>query len=96
MTRWRALIALLAVCAAAAPVRAHENTIVHRGLAYWSVDILSSNFYSPYRTEIGNGAEQEDVPATRSLGHFYNPETDSAPWFDCRWIPGSRRTSFTS
>ncbi len=81
MTRWRALIALLAVCAAAAPVRAHENTIVHRGLAYWSVDILGSNFYSPYRTEIGNGAEQEDVPATRSLGHFYNPQTNSAPWF---------------
>jgi len=65
----------------AAPVRAHENTIVHRGLAYWSVDILNSAFYGPYRTEIGNGAEQEDVPATRSLGHFYNPETDSAPWF---------------
>ena len=34
-----------------------------------------------YRTEIGNGTEQEDVPATRSLGHFYNPETNSAPWF---------------
>ena len=76
------LLALLALCAVAAPVCAHENTIVHRGLGHWSVDILGSPFYtSTFRTEIGNGCEQEDVPATRSLGHFYNPETDSAPWF---------------
>ena len=78
--RW-AIVALLALCAAA-PLRAHENVVVHRGLAHWSVDILANPFYTnAYRTEIGNGTEQEDVPATRSLGHFYNPETDSAPWF---------------
>lgn len=76
-----ALLALLAWGACAAPARAHENTVVHRGLAYWSVDILANPFYGGYRTEVGDGAEQEDVPATRSLGHFYNPETDSAPWF---------------
>jgi hypothetical protein len=50
-------------------------------MAYWSVDILGNPFYSGYRSEVGNGSEQEDVPATRSLGHFYNPQTDSAPWF---------------
>jgi hypothetical protein len=55
---------------------------VHRGIAHWSVDILGNPFYTPtYRTEVGNGSDNEDVPATRSLGHFYNPETDSAPWF---------------
>jgi hypothetical protein len=64
------------------PANAHENTVVHRGLAHWSVDVLSNPFYTPtYRTEVGNGSDNEDVPATRSLGHFYNPETDSAPWF---------------
>lgn len=78
---WTPLLALLASCAGVAPARAHENTVVHRGLAYWSVDILANPFYSGYRTEVGDGSEQEDVPATRSLGHFYNPETDSAPWF---------------
>lgn len=79
--RFTILLALLAVVAAA-PARAHENTIVHRGMGHWSVDVLGNPFYtSAYRTEIGNGCEQEDVPATRSLGHFYNPATDSAPWF---------------
>lgn len=77
---WVAAIALL--IAPLAPARAHENTVVHRGLAFWSVDILGNPLYtSTYRTEIGNGTEQEDVPATRSLGHFYNPQTNSAPWF---------------
>ena len=79
--RWLPFAALLAWCAVAAPVRAHENTVVHRGLAYWSVDIIANPFYAGYRTEVGDGAELEDVPATRSLGHFYNPQTDSAPWF---------------
>lgn len=70
------------IVAAASPAGAHENTVVHRGLAHWSVDILGNPFYTPtFRTEVGNGSEQEDVPATRSLGHFYNPETDSAPSF---------------
>jgi hypothetical protein len=75
------LVAALVVVAAA-PLSAHENTVVHRGLAHWSVDILANPFYTPtFRTEVGNGSDQEDVPATRSLGHFYNPETDSAPSF---------------
>jgi len=77
----RSALALFATLLCNAPARAHENTIVHRGLAYWSVDILGNPFFTPYRTEVGNGAEQEDVPATRSLGHFYNPQTDAAPWF---------------
>lgn len=82
MRRRLAFLALLAGVLVAAPLQAHENTVVHRGLAHWSVDILGNPFYtSTYRTEIGNGAEQEDVPFTRSLGHFYNPQTDSAPWF---------------
>ncbi|MDX2168779.1 MAG: hypothetical protein SF182_17030 [Deltaproteobacteria bacterium] len=76
---WAAIALLVAPFSAA---RAHENSIVHRGLAHWSVDILGNPLYTAtYRAEVGNGAEQEDVPATRSLGHFYNPETDSAPWF---------------
>lgn len=74
--------ALLGALVAALPVAAHENSVVHRGMGHWSVDILGNPFYTPaFRTEIGNGSEQEDVPATRSLGHFYNPETNSAPWF---------------
>jgi hypothetical protein len=74
--------AVLAVLCLAGPAGAHENTIVHRGMGHWAVDILGNSFYtSAFRTEIGNGCEQEDVPATRSLGHFYNPQTDSAPWF---------------
>jgi hypothetical protein len=72
----------LLIVAALSPASAHENTVVHRGLAHWSVDILGNPFYTPtYRTEVGNGSDNEDVPATRSLGHFYNPETDSAPFF---------------
>lgn len=75
-----ALVAATAVIGGAA--HAHENSVVHRGLGHWSVDILGNPFYTAqYRTEIGNGCEQEDVPATRSLGHFYNPETNSAPSF---------------
>ena len=86
MSTRRVLLSALAAIAVAlsvkTPARAHENTIVHRGLAHWSVDVLGNPFYTPtYRLEVGNGAEQEDVPATRSLGHFYNPETDSAPTF---------------
>ncbi len=80
----RVVLAALLACglAAATPLHAHENSVVHRGLAHWSVDILGNAFYTPaFRIEIGNGAEQEDVPFTRSLGHFYNPETNSAPWF---------------
>ncbi|MEO8605494.1 MAG: hypothetical protein ABI629_23190 [bacterium] len=74
--------AVAAALVAAAPALAHENTVVHRGLTFWSVDILGNPFYTSIdRTELGNGAEQEDVPATRSLGHFYNPQTNSAPWF---------------
>lgn len=81
--RWLPIWATI-VCLAGgvSPVRAHDNVVVHRGLAHWSVDILGNPFYTPtYRTEVGNGSDKEDVPATRSLGHFYNPETDSAPWF---------------
>ena len=82
LPRALAWVTVSVLVATVAPVRAHENVIVHRGLAFWSVDILGNPFYTvTYRTEVGNGTEQEDVPATRSLGHFYNPETDAAPWF---------------
>lgn len=86
MRHLRCIVRVTLVAAAVAisgiAVHAHENSVVHRGLGHWSVDILGNPFYTPqYRTEIGNGSEQEDVPATRSLGHFYNPETDSAPSF---------------
>lgn len=66
---------------AAAPAPAHNNTIVHRGMGQWSATILNDPFYTPYIWEVGEGSDKEDVPPTRSLGHFYNPETDSAPWF---------------
>lgn len=80
--QWPLLATVTALLATAPPAIAHENTIVHRGMAHWSVDILGNPFFtSTYRTEVGNGSDNEDVPATRSLGHFYNPETDSAPWF---------------
>ncbi len=82
--RWPTLwwAAIFAIAAGVSPARAHENTVVHRGLAHWSVDILGNPFYTPtYRTEVGNGSDNEDVPVTRSLGHFYNPQTDSAPIF---------------
>lgn len=79
---WPILLAATALFTIASPGSAHENTVVHRGMAHWSVDILGNPFFTPtYRTEVGNGSDNEDVPATRSLGHFYNPETDSAPWF---------------
>jgi hypothetical protein len=80
--RLRLLLLCAIVAVGAAPVRAHDNTVVHRGLAHWSVDILGNPFYTPaFRTEVGNGSDNEDVPATRSLGHFYNPQTNSAPPF---------------
>ncbi len=66
----------------AAPALAHENVFVHREMGHTSVDILGNPFFTPaFRTEVGNGCDNEDVPATRSLGHFYNPETDAAPSF---------------
>lgn len=78
----RVVVVAALLVASAAPVRAHNSTVVHRGLGHWSVDILNNPFYTAtFRTEIGNGGEQEDVPPTRSLGHFYNPETNSAPVF---------------
>ena len=74
------MIALVAL--APTPGFAHENVFVHREMGHTSVDILGNPFYTAaFRTEIGNGCDNEDVPATRSLGHFYNPETDSAPSF---------------
>lgn len=84
MSRGRCIAAVLGLALAALvlPARAHENTVVHRGLAHWSVDILGNPFFTAtYRAEIGNGSDNEDVPFTRSLGHFYNPQTNSAPWF---------------
>jgi hypothetical protein len=82
----RTMLRCVGVCAvlmaSSTALRAHENSIVHRGLGHWSVDILNNPFYTAtFRAEVGNGSEQEDVPATRSLGHFYNPETNSAPVF---------------
>lgn len=65
-----------------APAAGHNRDIVHRGMGHWSVDVLGHPLYTPiYRFEIGDGSDQEDVPATRSLGHFYNPVTNTAPWF---------------
>jgi len=60
---------------------AHDNVVVHRRLGEESVLRLNNPFFFPYTAEVGEGSYAEDVPATRSLGHFYNPETDSAPWF---------------
>ncbi len=73
------LIAALAVLPQAAS--AHDNIVVHRKLGEWSVTSLNNPFFFPYTSEVREGSYGEDVPATRSLGHFYNPQTDSAPWF---------------
>lgn len=59
----------------------HDNIYVHRKLGEWSVSSLNNPFFFPYSAEVREGSYGEDVPATRSLGHFYNPQTDSAPWF---------------
>ena len=61
---------------------AHDNTVVHRGLTVQSFGVLNNPFYSTDNViDAREGSYDEDVPATRSLGHFYNPVTDSAPWF---------------
>ncbi len=76
------IAALAATVLFSTPAAAHDNVVVHRGMAHWSVDILGDDFFSStYRSEVGNGSDNEDVPATRSLGHFYNPQTNSAPSF---------------
>jgi hypothetical protein len=74
---------LLALTFAVAPAlaTAHDNIVVHRRLGELSVQQLGNPFITPYSAEIREGSYGEDVPATRSLGHFYNPQTDSAPWF---------------
>ena len=63
------------------PASAHDNVVVHRKLAEWSVSSLNNPFFFPYAPDVREGSYGEDVPATRSLGHFYNPQTDAAPWF---------------
>ncbi len=61
---------------------AHDNVVVHRGLTVQSFAVLNNPFYTNDNvTDAREGSYDEDVPATRSLGHFYNPATDSAPWF---------------
>jgi len=60
---------------------AHDNIYVHRKLGEWSVSSLNNPFFLPYSSEVREGSYGEDVPATRSLGHFYNPQTNSAPSF---------------
>jgi hypothetical protein len=60
---------------------AHDNVVVHRRMAEESVLRLNNPFFIPYVYDVKEGSYGEDVPATRSLGHFYNPQTDSAPWF---------------
>lgn len=76
------LVAVVITAAiAASSARAHDNVVVHRRLGEWAVSSLGDPFYSPYMSEVREGSYGEDVPATRSLGHFYNPQTDSAPWF---------------
>lgn len=77
---WSALV-FSAVVGLGAPVRAHDNLVVHRAMGEESVRRLNNPFLLPYVSEVGEGSYAEDVPVTRSLGHFYNPETDSAPWF---------------
>ncbi len=72
------LVLVAVFCDAAA---AHDNVIVHRRMAQESVQIVDSPFFTPYLSDVREGSYGEDVPATRSLGHFYNPQTDSAPWF---------------
>lgn len=79
--RVSAAAVLLTMLGASAPALAHDNVVVHRGMGEESVRRLNNPFLLPYLTEVGEGSYAEDVPATRSLGHFYNPETDSAPWF---------------
>lgn len=77
-----ATLVVAATLFGAAPAAAHDNVVVHRGMAHWSVDILGNPFFTgTYRTEVGNGSDEEDVPATRSLGHFFNPQTNAAPSF---------------
>jgi len=80
----RALLTTLIALASAlapAPSAAHDNIIVHRRLGELSVQQLGHPFFFPYVSDVKEGSYGEDVPATRSLGHFYNPETNSAPWF---------------
>lgn len=76
----RVLAALLGLVVAA-PTLAHDNTVVHRRMAEESVACVANPFYAGATADVREGSYGEDVPATRSLGHFYNPETDSAPWF---------------
>jgi len=71
----------IALCLAGNTALAHDNTVVHRRLAEESVRVANRTFYNGFETEVREGSYGEDVPATRSLGHFYNPETDSAPVF---------------
>ena len=75
------VVALVAVLGVNTPALAHDNLVVHRGMGEESVRRLNNPFFLPYVAEVGEGSYAEDVPVTRSLGHFYNPETDSAPWF---------------
>lgn len=80
MKRFAALLAF-GFALAPALASAHDNIVVHRRLGELSVQQLGNPFFFPYTGEVREGCYGEDVPATRSLGHFYNPQTDSAPWF---------------
>lgn len=82
-TTRRCLAAALASALVLSPalVAAHDNVVVHRRLAELSVQQLGNPFFFPYTGDVREGSYGEDVPATRSLGHFYNPETNAEPWF---------------
>ena len=63
------------------PVAAHDEFVVHYGMAGWSSTIVDSSFYGVAATaDIQAGVIDEDT-GTRSLGHFYNPQLMEAPFF---------------
>jgi hypothetical protein len=75
------LISIGALLSGATAALGHDNAVVHRRMAEESVACVDHAFYGGSNADVREGSYGEDVPATRSLGHFYNPETDSAPWF---------------
>lgn len=75
------LAASLLFVANAGNALAHNEFVVHHGMAGASVDIVDAFFYgASEKVELQNGVIDEDT-GVRSLGHFYNPKLDSAPGF---------------
>ncbi len=76
-----AILALAIVAGGASPSGAHNEFVVHHGMAGYSVDIVDRYFYGPTeKADIQQGVIDEDS-GVRSLGHFYNPKLNSAPDF---------------